>query len=220
MSYENLLFEFMNRVKNLEDKVNNLEIELEELKNERELSEVDEFGSDINENEEMEVEELVNETRSRISRSFVREHVMKKLREENPGFEVKKANKAQGSGIVLLKDQLVKSKIKLLASRNYIDGNSIERNGERLAHSWHTLPKSDIENGKFDAYIFVYFYEQEYHSFVFSKREIEEFVREKTSDGAGNFYFYFVIYENERLETRDEILDVSEYYEKFKIEVR
>jgi hypothetical protein len=209
MSYESIILELMKRVQDLEGKVKELEGTVKELKG----------GNYILDAEDMETDDSSNMPKegNEITRAIARDYIINRLKEENPQFDVRKANREQGSGIVLAKGPSIKCKIKFMYSRSYVDNNSVLKNGERLPHSWHTLSREDIINRKFDAYIFTYVHEGKYHSFMFTQREIEDYVKLKTADSAGNYYFYFVVNQDEKIETREDVQDVFEYYDRFKI---
>lgn len=222
MNYESVILELLSRIQILEKKVEVLEL--------RDTEEKNETSKEIELEDEQE-QETVLENGKKISRSVARELAIHQLRHLNKDFAFEVANREDGSGIVAKsKDGKQKFIIKFLFSKSFVDGNSVVSNGERLPHSWHTLTREDVQNDKFDFFLFSCFVKEDIHQgdpfkwFMFSKDEIRQYVKSKITDSTGKYHFYFVDDSGlsrsrglRIIETREEIQNVSEYYLKLEL---
>ena len=191
MNYEKILMELFSRVKELEERVEELEDKIS-----------------LNNNVIAEDVELENED-IKVTRSYSRQYVIDKLRENNPNLLVTKANRAMGSGI-LIKDKKSKKEltIKFYHSKSH---------NEEYPSGWHTLNEEELTNAGIDGFIFNLEYQKEFYTFIFAASELKEYVKHKDKDQNNNYYFYFNIKEQKAIDYRDGEEDVTKYLNRWGI---
>jgi len=139
----------------------------------------------------------------RVTRSVARQFVMEKIVGKYPILEVQKGNRASGADIIItLKNTDTTLKAKFYYSKSHLEFPS----------SWHTVKKTDRRDD-IDLHIFTVSYEDSYHTFLFSREELNQFISQKQRGSAGQFYFYFQLIDGKVVEVRDGERDVNFYYE-------
>lgn len=187
MSNDSIVLELFGRVQMLEQKVKFLEGKLESQ----------EFVSEEGD------EELTKQTL--VTRAHSRDYVADRLQQENPQFSIRKANREEGSGLVLTDEKGKKLLLKYYYSKSFLEFPS----------GWHTVDISDIENNSFDMYVFNVSYQEEYFVFFFTKEELKSYVTHKKLNSGTKYYFYFRIENGKIIEVRDDERDVSMYYDRW-----
>lgn len=187
MSNDSIVLELFSRVQKLEQKVDFLEKKIENQENVQ-----DGIGED-----------QVRQTL--VTRANSRDYVSDRLQQENPQFSIRKANREEGSGLVLTNDEGQKLILKYYYSRSFHDFPS----------GWHTVDISDIESNAFDIYAFAVSYQEEYFVFFFTKEELKSYVSRKKLNSSTKYYFYFHINNGKIVEVRDDEFDVSKYFDRW-----
>lgn len=188
MSNDSIVLELLGRVQKLEERVRLLEGKVESQ----------EYV------QEEESEERVEQTL--VTRANSRDYVSDRLQQENPQFIIRKANREEGSGLILTDAQENKLTLKYYYSRSFHDYPS----------GWHTVDISDIENESFDIYAFTVSYQEEYFVFFYTRDELKSFVSRKKLNSSTKYYFYFHIKKDGKIvEVRDNEEDVSKYYDRW-----
>ena len=189
MSNDSIVLELFSRVQQLEEKVRFLEGRVESQEYAQEESD----------------ENLGKQTL--ITRANSRDYVAERLKTENPGFNVRKACREEGSGLVLTNGQNKELILKYYYSKSFLEYPS----------GWHTMDVSDLENDNFDIYVFTVSYKEEYFVFFFTKDELRSYVSKKRLNSTTRYYFYFRIQNNKIIEVRDEEYDVSHFYDRWNL---
>lgn len=189
MSNDSIVLELFSRVQQLEEKVRFLEGRVE---NQPYVYE---------ENDEDQVKQTL------ITRANSRDYVAERLKRENPGFNIRKACREEGSGLVLTRGQEKELILKYYYSKSFLDYPS----------GWHTIDISDLENDNFDIYVFTVSYKEEYFVFFFTKEELRSYVSKKKLNSTTKYYFYFRIQNNKIVEVRDDEYDVSHFYNRWNL---
>ncbi|MBA9027591.1 hypothetical protein [Peribacillus huizhouensis] len=187
MSNDSIVLELFGRVQKLEEKVRFLEGKLESQ----------EYV------QEEDNEEPVKQTL--VTRANSRDYVADRLQQENPQFSIRKANREEGSGLVLTDEQGEKLILKYYYSKSFLEFPS----------GWHTVDISDIENDIFDIYTFAVSYQEEYFVFFYTRDELKSFVSRKRLNSSTKYYFYFHIENGKIVEVRDDEYNVSKYYDRW-----
>ena len=190
MSNDSIILELFGRIQKLEEQVKLLEGKLESQENVRE-----------EDNEEQEQQTL-------MTRANSRDYVSDRLQQENPQFSIRKANREDGSGLVLTDDAGKKLILKYYYSRSF----------HNFPSGWHTVDLIDIENDIFDIYAFTIAYQEEYFVFFYTRDELKSFVSRKKLNSSTKYYFYFHIRKDGKIvEVRDDEYDVSKYYDRWNL---
>jgi hypothetical protein len=189
MSNDSIILELFQRVQKLEEKVQFLEGKIE--------------------NQEIEQEEGDNEHQPQvlITRANSRDYVADRLQQENPQFSIRKANREEGSGLVLTDDKDNKLILKYYYSKSFLEFPS----------GWHTVDISDLESDAFDIYVFNVSFKDEYFVFFFTKDELKSYVQRKKLNSGTKYYFYFHIENGKIIEVRDDEYNVSKYYDRWEL---
>lgn len=132
---------------------------------------------------------------------------VKGLKENNPNLTVKKANRAMGNGIVITDKTGTIKKAKFYHSKSY----------HEFPAGWHTLREDDLNDIDIDYFIFNLEHEGEFFTFIFTRSEILNYIKNKEKDLADQYYFYFQLRENKIVECRDGEVDVSKYLNRWKV---
>lgn len=196
MDYEKVILELFSRVKELEEKVEELEDQMLDEK--------------ISTNKDVITEDKESEDESiKITRNSSRQYVIDKLRENNPNVLVDKANRVMGGGI-LIKD---KNTGKIIKAKFYHS----KSHSDDLPSGWHTVNEEELINSDTDSFIFNLEYQKEFYTFIFTTNELKDYVKDKDKDQNNNYYFYFNIEDKKAVEKRDGITDVSKYLDRWDI---
>ena len=189
MNYEKIVLELFARVKELEERVEELEGKI--LSKDNDTNSVSEEESEI-----------------KITRNYSRQYVIDKLRENNPNVLVDKANRAMGSGIVIKDKKVGKTlKCKFYHSKSH---------NELCPSGWHTVNEDEL-NSDIDIFIFNVEYQREFYTFMLTSSELKDFIREKEKDQNENYYFYFNIKDDKAFEYRDGEREVTQYLNRWNI---
>ena len=201
MNYEKIILEMLSRIKDLEEKVDMLQ----DYMNAQENNEDDE-------NEELDSENLTQKKKE-SGRKLSRQEIMRILKEQY-GFNVRKGNRSEGSGIVATRNGKSYN-IKVSYSRSYFD----YVNEEVICSGWHTLFEKEINNPNFTFFIFVVVdAEQKFHYFIFRREDIIKKFNYKVFDVNNKLHFYFrVTKDGKPLESRETEKDMSAYYNNWDI---
>ncbi|WP_306010511.1 hypothetical protein [Bacillus sp. MMSF_3328] len=193
MSNDSIVMELFRRVQKLEEKVQFLEGKIESQ-----------------ESQEIEQEECENQEQPQqvlITRANSRDYVADRLQQENPQFSIRKANREEGSGLVLNDDKGNKLILKYYYSKSFLEYPS----------GWHTVDISDLDSNAFDIYCFNVSFKDEYFVFFFTKDELKSYVKGKKLNSGTKYYFYFHIENGKIIEVRDDENDVSKYYDRWEL---
>ncbi len=191
MNLNNLLIEFLERVKNLEIRVAELE---EELKNKKNI-----VSEDQEDQEELEEE--------KITKTVTRKHVINKIEKNNNGIKAEKGSKAKGSDIILSKNgKKVDISIKMFHSKSY---------DEKFVRGWNTL---HVDEFKYDIYIFCVVFEGKVNTFLFTDKEIKAMISEENVDTNNIAHFYIQINEDGKMvQNRGRATDISKNFENWRL---
>jgi hypothetical protein len=203
MNYEKIILEMLERIKNLEEKVELLE-EFRES-----------FANTDEECEETDAVHLGNSGKENdiSGKNKSRQEIMKILTNEY-GFSVRKANRREGSGLVATKNGKSYG-IKVSYSRSYFE----YLDEELLCCGWHAVTKKDIENKNVSFYIFVVEGEKkDYHYFIFSREDLYAYCFSQDDSPQKKVHLHFrVNREGMPYEARDGVTDMSAHYNNWKI---
>lgn len=207
---EKIVLELFSRVKELEEKNLDLELRLNSLLESQKKLEL-KLDSFTNKDSRRFIENDVNMEKdfsNKIKRSDAQRFVMEMLIAKNKDFIIRKGNRELGCDILIEKNQMI-FKSNFFHSRNYSQDN--------LISGWHTVKNEDIENENIDLFIFSINKDSEIHTFIFSRNELINFIKDKTSNSKDFTYFYFIIEEERKIEARDRTIekDSSSFYNIF-----
>lgn len=196
MNYERTMLEMIERIKTLEEKVAMLEECYREMEN----------------SDDEEVDAMTQESKE-SGRTSSRNEIMKILR-DTYGFNVKKGNRSEGSGIVISKNGKPYN-VKVSYSRSYFD----YVNEEVICSGWHTLFEKEINNQECPFFIFVVAdAEKKFHYFIFKREDITKVFDYKVYDSNRKLHFYFRVKEDGRpFEVREIEKDMSPYYNNWTV---
>jgi len=196
MNYERTILEMLERVKTLEEKVNILEKYI-----------------DLSDNLDSEEIDDVTPVPKVSGRILSRNEIMKILRDKY-GFNVRKANRTEGSGIVILKNGKPYN-VKVSYSGSYPQF----ANEEVICTGWSTQSEKDINNPDFPFFIFVVAdASNKYHYFIFKREDIINEFKEKEFDAKKRLHFYFRIKKDgSPVEVREIEKDMSSYYNNWTV---
>lgn len=195
MNYESVILEVLGRVQVLEQKVN----ELEE-KNEKYEALIEELkDTDLSDQDE----------EIKVTRSVARQHAMDKIKKQYSYFDVEKGNRSIKADIVLTVNNGEKKGEKLLGKFYYSKSHLDYPSG------WHTVKEVDLESNHLDFHIFTVSYENNFYSFLFSHDELRQFVKKKAKDSSNQYYFYFQVVGEKKIENRDGERNVQFNYENW-----
>lgn len=193
---EKLLFEFMSRVKALEEKDYNIQVlesRVAELEKKLELLGIEDIEED-----------------TKVTRTTTRKYVMDQLEKMNLGVSATKGSKAKGSDIILNKNgKDLNLKIKFYHSKSY---------NESIPAGWNTVNIEDIQNKKYDLYIFCIAFKNDFKTFLFTNEDMIKITSIKQMDVNKNYHFYIQITQNGKIvECRDSEKDISKNFENWTI---
>lgn len=196
MNYERTILEMLERIKILEEKVTILEGYDHELEN----------------LDDEEVDAVTQESKE-SGRKLSRNEIMKILRDKY-GFNVRKGNRSEGSGIVISKNGKPYN-IKVSYSRSYFD----YVNEEVICSGWHTVFEKELNNQDFPFFIFVVSdAENKFHYFIFKREDIIHVFDYKVYDSNNKLHFYFRVRKDGRpFELREIEKDMSPYYNNWTV---
>jgi hypothetical protein len=80
--------------------------------------------------------------------------------------------------------------------------------------SWHTVSTQEIQDERIDLHIFTVFYNKDFYTFFFNKKELEKYIKYKLIDNANLYHFYFQE-KNEYAEIREQEYNVSKYCDRW-----
>jgi hypothetical protein len=196
MNYERTILEMMERIQSLEEKVAMLE----------------EFNHEVKNMDDEKVDAMTQESKE-SGRISSRNEIMKILHDKY-GFNVRKGNRIEGSGIVISINGKPHN-IKVSYSRSYFD----YVNEEVICSGWHTLFEKEINNQEFPFFIFVVAdAENKFHYFIFKRENIINVFDYKVYDSHKRLHFYFRVRKDGRpFELREIEKDMSSYYNNWTI---
>lgn len=205
MNYEKIILEMLERIKDLEEKVD----ALEDFK--------DEFADDDANGVETgsSPSGQSNKNGNISGRNKARQEIANVLTNQY-GFSVRKANRSEGSGLVATK----KGKsfgIRISYSRSYAKEYGPE---DVQCSGWHAFTKQDIENNPASFYIFVVAGEEseEYHYFIFTKESLmDEYFSQIDSPKKAVHMYFRVNRDGWPHEARDGAVDMTAHYNKWSI---
>lgn len=161
--------------------------------------------------DKLESEKNLETNIKKVTRKTSRDYTIRKLQEKNEGLYAKKGNKIIKADIILSLDGK-DLKAKYFHSKSY---------SEAFPAGWYTINIDDIEQNSYDLYIFGLYYKDEFKTFLFTKKDIEEIREKKPMDTNNNYHFYIHIKEDGRiLECRDSDIDISKNYENWTLPKR
>ncbi|WP_342574612.1 hypothetical protein [Paenibacillus sp. FSL M8-0142] len=191
MNYEKIVLELFERVKGLEERVQVLESR-------------DDGDEELDDNRDI-LDEL--NSSEKITRSISRKYVMDELKKQNPAFTISKGNRAAKADI-LLEFQGKSLKAKFYHSRSF----------REFPSGWHTVNKDDLNNNvHVEMYIFTVEYQKEFYTFLFSRSELIDFVKNKTTDQNNMYHFYFHVNNGKVVEVRDSERDATPFLDNWKL---
>lgn len=207
---EKIVLELFSRVKEVEEKNADLECRLNSLLDSHKNleSKLEKFLSIDNqiftENDVNREKEISNKIRRSDAQRFVMEILMTK----NKDFIIRKGNRELGCDILIEKNQMI-FKANFFHSRNYSQ--------DSLISGWHTVKNEDIENENIHLFIFSINKDSEIYTFIFSRNELIDFIKDKTSNSKEFTYFYFIIEGERIIEARDRTIEknASQFYNIF-----
>jgi hypothetical protein len=184
MNYDRIIVELLDRVKSLEEQVEELKTEL-----------CDGTDSEAQDNEQ-----------GTFSRKDGRQKVMDLIGEKYPDYVVSKASRSQGSGIIVNtpKKTIV---IKYYHSRTYKKSTGIE-------HGWHSIDLEEIIGTIFDLCICsVIDTKGNSNYFIYEPDELGQYAEAHRSGRSGSniLHLYFEIKDGKAMEVREEPVDVSDH---------
>lgn len=186
---EKLIVELFGRIKELEERVANLE------------------AKNVLQKTIVTVDDELNKE-EKITRKVTRKYVIEKLQEKNQGLYAQKGSKSLQTDIVIDMDKK-NLKVKYFHSKSY---NKVFTAG------WNTVNINDIENIKYDLYIFCIDFNGKFKTFLFTNEDMINLILKKQIDVSGNYHFYIHIKEDGRIvECRDEEIDISKNYENWNL---
>ncbi len=198
MNYERTILEMMERIKTIEER---LEIWGEHNPKIENLDDRNEEG------------DVMTQELKKSGRILSRNEIMQILR-DNYGFNVRKANRSEGSGIVISKNGK-QYNIKVSFSRSY----PAYANEDVICSGWHTRLEEVINNQDFPFFIFVVAdAENRFHYFIFKRQDIINVFHYKVYDSHRRLHFYFRVRKNGKpFEVREIEKDMSLYYNNWTV---
>ena len=194
MINDKLILELFSRVVELESKVEHLE------------GIINSSNTNTNVAEDIEVTDTSN---SKITRSKSRQYVIDKLKEFNPELIIEKGNRAMGNGIVITdKNNTYLKNCKFYHSKGF---------HEDFSSGWHTVNEEDLNDSNIQYFIFNVEYKGEFSTYIFTRNELKEFIKDKVKDQSNNYHFYFHIKNGKVVECRDGERDVAKYLNRWDI---
>lgn len=202
MNYEIVILEMLERIMKLEEKVNLLEKD----RNGCSTSDEDEEPDGAPSKEAGKGNDISGRNRSRqeITSILTNEY----------GFRVRKANRNEGSGLVVTKNGKSNG-IKVSYSRSYFE----YLNENLICCGWHVITKKDVENKNVAFYIFVVEGEnEEYHYFIYTRDELFAYCFSNNDSDKKKVHLYFrVDRDGKPYEARDGVTDMSSNYNNWSI---
>lgn len=194
MNYERTILEMLERIKTLEEKVNDLE------------------DNNIPENLNYKADDIDSILKVK-GRSSARNEIMEIFHNEY-GFNVRKANRIEGSGIVILENSKTYN-VKVSYSGSYPQF----ANEEVICSGWTTLSEKDINSKDFPFFIFVVADDtNKYHYFIFKQEDLINEFKYKVYDSHKRLHFYFRVKKNgSPVEVREIEKDMAAYYNNWKV---
>jgi hypothetical protein len=195
MNYETIILELMSRVQTVEQKVQILEEQNEKYK--ILIEELKDKGFQEQEEE------------NKVTRSVARQHAMDMIKKRYQYFDVEKGNRATRADIILTVNKGADEGKQLLGKFYYSKSHLDHVSG------WHTVKEVDLELDHLDFHIFTVAYENEFYSFLFTHEELKRYVQKKVKDSSDQYYFYFQIVAEKKIENRDGERDVQFNFENW-----
>lgn len=188
MNYDRIILELMSRVQNLEE-------QLVEVKNELAYRKDEDF------------EELDNE-QEEFTRSQARDKAIKTIQSKFPDYLVEKASRKEGSGIKVIKSD--KNSKKAIIIKFY--HSKIHEHKGGLDHAWHTINLDEIIGSIYDFCLFsVVDKNGDWNFFIYEPDELGFYRDENRSTNSELFHLYFSIKDGKAIETRENNIDVTEH---------
>ncbi|MEG0074075.1 MAG: hypothetical protein RR922_04560 [Clostridia bacterium] len=144
----------------------------------------------------------------KVTRGKSMNYVMDKIKEID-GLEAVKCKRKLGADILIFskKEENKIIKANFYHSKTY---------NNFYPSSWHVLEAKDLENEDINIYIFNLKYYDTFYTYIFTREELIEYVKEKKKDHSGNYHMNFEIKNGEELENRDYIKNVKKYRDRYK----
>jgi len=199
MNYEKIILEMLERIKNLEEKV--------------ELLEKFKEGFTGTNDEDAESDGQAGKGNDTSGRNKSRQEITNILTNKY-GFSVRKANRNEGSGLVATKNGKSYG-IKVSYSRSYFE----YLNEDLQCCGWHAVAKKDFENKNVAFYIFAVEGEnEEYHYFIFRRDELYAYCFGKNDSPKKKVHLYFRVSRDDMpYEARVGVTDMSAHYNNWSI---
>jgi hypothetical protein len=186
MNYDKIILDLYERVVSLEEKVSVLE-------------------NRLSVHNPLVDEELTPDSLEKVTRNSSRKYVMDKLLAENPEFSITKGNRAAKADILL---KTSKHEITYTLKAKFYHSKSFYN----FPSGWHTVKEEELVNEDTDLFIFNVEFDKQFYPFLFSRKELLLFVKNKSTDQNHTYHFYFRVNENKVMEVRDQEKDASNYY--------
>lgn len=191
MNYEKIILDLYERVVSLEEKVTTLE-------------------NQLSVNNVLIEEELAADTSEKVTRNISRNYVMDKLLAKNPQFSITKGNRAAKADILL---KTSKNEITYTLKAKFYHSKSFDD----FPSGWHTVKEDELVNEDIDLFIFNVEFKKQFYPFLFSRKELLLFVKNKSTDQNHTYHFYFHVDGNNVVEVRDQENDASNYFNHWEL---
>ncbi|MVX65737.1 hypothetical protein GKZ28_18825 [Clostridium chromiireducens] len=198
MNYDKIILELMSRVQNLEEQV-------ADVKNELASRKYEEFEDDI--------DDYVNE-QEEFTRSQARDKAMKIIQSKFPNYLVEKASRKEGSGIKIIKAD--KNSKRAIIIKFYHSKIHEDKNG--LDHAWHTINLDEIIGTIYDFCLFsVVDKNGDWNFFIYEPDELGFYRDENRSTNSELFHLYFSIKDGKAVEIREKTIDVTDHLNNWNV---
>lgn len=199
MNYDKIILELMSRVQNLEEEIVEVKDELKSLK-------YKDFGDGIDDTD--------NEQED-FTRLQARDKAMKIIKSKFPDYFVEKASRKEGSGIKVIKSDKNSKRaiiIKFFHSKIY------EHKSGTFDHAWHTINLDEIIGSIYDFCLFsVVDKNGEWNFFIYGPDELGLYRDENRSTNSELFHLYFSIKEGKATEIREKTIDVTDHLNNWNV---
>ncbi|MEG0332523.1 MAG: hypothetical protein RR437_08210 [Clostridium sp.] len=199
MNYDKIILEMLTRIQELEEKIAYLEDKVD-------------FIGEVDCDTEDEDKTNVNDENS-SGRSLARNEIIKILR-DTYGYKARKANRAEGSGIVI-SDEIDSYRIKISYSRNY----SERIDEETLCRGWHAISSDEILSEEIDYFICIVEEEGEkFHYFIFEREDLINEFADNGFESRNKLHLYLNVRKDGTVvENRGEEKNIIKYYNNWDI---
>jgi hypothetical protein len=184
MNYDRIILELLDRVKALEDEVEEIQSVLE--------------------NDDSEPQCLPDNEQGSFSRKDARQRIMELIQEKFPDYKVSKARRNQGSGII------VNTPRKTIVIKYYHSRTHEGRSG--IEHGWHRVHLDEIIGTIFNLCIFSTIDSKgNSNYFLYRPDELGKYAEDHRSTPNDILHLYFVVEDGKAMETREDPVDVSDH---------